>query len=186
MSFYRIDRIHQSDLHALSMGNIPIRVTESPFGDRLELVDPNPTTPAIDPDGCDTPNFSLRTCDASFAELLRVANAAARRAATEFLISKLGRRSAARLNSTDDQLSRSMAAFFGRFNAADIDAIALPPRIRDRNANPFLPTSGDPDFRRASGKYRRVRRLDSDRRLGDDASWFTIHHFAPSNRSTAR
>jgi hypothetical protein len=151
MSFYRIDRIHQSDLHALSMGNIPIRVTDSPFGDRLELVDPNPTAPAIDPDGCDTPNFSLRTCDSTHAERLRSANSDLRKAATQFLISKLGRRAAAKLATLDDQFLRSMAAFFG-----------------------------DPDFRRASGKYRRLRRLDTHAKLGSDASWFTSHHFAPT------
>lgn len=176
MSFYRIDRILPSDLHALSMGNIPIRVTNSAMGDRLELVDPNPTTPAIDPDGCDTPNFSTRTCDSTHAERLRSANHDLRRAATQLLIAKLGRRAAA-FAALDDQLMRSACAFFGRFNAADIDAINLPPRIRDRNANCFLPTSGDPAFRRASGKYRRLRRLDTHPALGSDASWFTPHHF---------
>lgn len=177
MSFYRIDLMHASDLHAQSMGNIPIRVTDSPMGDKLELVDPNPVTPAIDADGCDTPNFSLRTCDSTHAERLRSQNSELRRAATKFLISKLGRRAAAKLATLDDQFLRSLAAFFGRFNAGDIDAVALPPRIRDRNANSFLPTSGDPDFRRASGKYRRLRRLDTHPRLGADASWFTPHHF---------
>lgn len=185
MSFYRIDRMHASDLHAQSMGNIPIRVTDSPFGDRLELVDPNPTTPAIDPDGCDTPNFSRRTCDAEIAELLRSANQDLRRAATKFLVAKLGRRAAA-LADVDDQLLRSMAAFFGRFNAGDIDAVNLPPRLRDRNANAFLPTSGDPDFRRASGKYRRLRRSDTHPALGTDASWFTPHHFIFTKKETAR
>lgn len=183
MSFYRIDRILPADIHALSMGNIPIRVTQSPMGDKLELVDPNPTFPAIDPDGCDTPNLSTRTCDSTHAERLRSANSDLRRAATQFLIAKLGRRAAAKLATLDDQLLRSMAAFFGRFNAGDIDAVALPPRIRDRNANPFLPTSDDPDFRRASGKYRRLRRLDTHPRLGSDASWFTPHHFT-SNKET--
>jgi hypothetical protein len=183
MSFYRIDRMHASDLHAQSMGNIPIRVTNSPFGDRVELVDPNPTTPAIDPDGCDTPNFSLRTCDPEFAELLRRRNLDTRRAANRLLADVLGHRAAAQLNALDDQLARSLAAFFGRFNAADIDAVALPPRSRSRNSNPPLPTDGDPDFRRASGKYRRLRRLDTHRKLGPDASWFTSHHYVIITRS---
>ncbi len=178
MFVYRLNDIRESDIrfNTLSLGNIPIKVENG----RLELVDPNPNAPRIDPDFCDTPNFSLRTCDAFHAERLRSANSELRKAATQFLISKLGRRAAAKLATLDDQFLRSMAAFFGRFNAADIDAIALPPRIRDRNANPFLPTSGDPDFRRASGKYRRLRRLDTHTKLGSDASWFTSHHFAPT------
>jgi len=186
MSFYRIDRMHASDLHAQSMGNIPIRVTDSPFGDRLELVDPNPAIPAVDPDGCDTPNFSLRTCDAEIAELLRRRNTETRRAANRLLSAALGHRAAARLNALDDQLARSLAAFFGRFNAGDIDAVNLPPRIRNRNADSFLPTSGDPDFRRASGKYRRLRRSDTHPALGSDASWFTAHHFHIIKKETAR
>lgn len=183
MQLYRINDMRASDLHAQSLGNIPIRIE---FG-RIELVDPNPTVPAVDPDACDTPNFSLRTCDSTHAERLRSANHRTRRQADLLLELHLGRRKAAPyLSGSDDQLARAIAAFFGLFDHIEISAAALPPRIRDRNANPFLPTSGDPDFRRASGKYRRLRRLDTDRRLGDDASWFTFHHFAPSCRSTSR
>jgi hypothetical protein len=184
MFVYRLNDIRESDIrfNTLSLGNIPIKIENG----RLELVDPNPNAPRLDPDFCDTPNFSLRVCDNEHAELLRSRNNKTRLQADAFLELKLGRRDSAPFISREDLFARTIAAFFGMFNQSEISAGALPPRIRDRNANPFLPTSGDPDFRRASGKYRRVRRLDSDRRLGDDASWFTVHHFAPSNRSTAR
>lgn len=165
MSFYRIHDIRFGDI-ACCLGNVPHRVDSG----RYELVDPNPAVPPTDRDGCDTPNFSLRTCDPGHAERLRTQNQSTRAAATNFLITHLGRRHAAALSSLDDQLSRSLSAFFGRFNAAEIDAASLPARIRDRNANPFLPTSGDPDFRRRSGSYRRYRRCDSHPRLLD-SSW---------------
>lgn len=168
MSFYRINDIRQSDIvgNTLSLGNIPIRVESG----RMELVDPNNAVPAVDPHGCDTPNFSLRTCDSTHAERLRSVNHATRRSANTLLIQRLGHRAALAFLQQDDTLARSMAAFFGSFNAADIDASNLPPRIRDRNANPFLPTSGDPDFRRRSGSYRRYRRCDSHPQL-PDSSW---------------
>lgn len=165
MSFYRIHDIRIGDI-ACCLGNVPHRVDSG----RYELTDPNPAVPPTDRDGCDTPNFSLRTCDSTHAERLRTTNQATRRAATDLLIQRLGHRAAAPLIHVDDQLSRTLAAFFGRFNAAEIDAACLPPRIRDRNANPFLPTSGDPDFRRRSGSYRRYRRCDSHPKLLD-SSW---------------
>lgn len=182
MFVYRLNDIRESDIrfNTLSLGNIPIKVENG----RLELVDPNPNAPRIDPDFCDTPNFSLRTCDAEHAELLRSRNHDTRRQADLFLEVKLGRKAAAPLISREDLFARTIAAFFGMFDQSEISAGALTPRIRDRNANPFLPTSGDPDFRRASGKYRRLRRLDTHAKLGSDASWFTSHHFAPSQEIT--
>lgn len=179
MSFYKISDIRYSDVagNTLSLGNIPVRVNANPLGDRIELVDPNNATPRIDPDSCDTPNFSMRTCCPAALEYLRARNNTHRRQADQFLELKLGRRRASALISPEDTTARSIAAFFGLFNQCEIDAAALPPRIRDRNANSFLPTSGDPTFRRASGKYRRLRRLDTHPALGSDASWFTPHHF---------
>jgi hypothetical protein len=166
---YRFNDIRMSDLKfgTLSLGNIPIKFEQG----RVAIEDPNPTaTPPTDIDGCDTPNFSLRTCDSTHSERLRSLNHATRRSANTLLIQRLGHRTALAFIQQDDTLSRSMAAFFGRFNAGDIDASNLPPRIRDRNANPFLPTSGDPDFRRRSGSYRRYRRCDSHPQLLD-SSW---------------
>lgn len=178
-SFYKMSDIRYSDVagNTLSLGNIPIRVNASPFGDRIELVDPNNAAPRVDPDSCDTPNFSSRTCCPEALEFLRSRNHTRRRQADQFLELRLGRRRASTLISPEDTTARAIAAFFGNFNQDEISAAALPPRIRDRNANAFLPTSGDPDFRRANGKYRRLRRLDTHTKLGADASWFTSHHF---------
>lgn len=175
MFVYRLNDIRESDIrfNTLSLGNIPIKIENG----RLELVDPNPNALRLDPDFCDTPNFSLRTCDNEHAELLRSRNHTTRLQADAFLEVKLGRKDSAPFISPEDLRARTIAAFFGMFNQSEISAGALSPRIRDRNANPPLPTSGDPDFRRASGKYRRLHRLDTHRALGSDASWFTPHHF---------
>jgi hypothetical protein len=166
---YRFNDIRMSDLKfgTLSLGNIPIKFEQG----RVAIEDPNPTaTPPTDIDGCDTPNFSLRTCDAEILNYLRTLNNRVRNDATQFLIKQLGGIAALQFADSNDLRTRAAAAFFGRMTTKEIDAIKLPPRTRNPNANPLLPTSGDPDFRRRSGSYRSFRRRDSHPQLLD-SSW---------------
>lgn len=179
--FFRYNDIRYSDVagNTLSLGNIPIRVEQS----RMVLSDPSPLVPPTDPDGCDTPNLSLRT--APNVEMQRFTNRMVRRVATKYLRMRLGDRAALPfcVESTDPAL-RSILAFFGQFNTREIDAIRLAARSRSDQYNPRIPTYGDPEFRLRSGRYRRFRRFDTHPRL-TDSGWFTPHHFA-SRKDTAR
>lgn len=185
--FYRYHDIRYSDVagNTLSLGNIPIRIEN----ERVILADPSPLVLPTDPDACDTPNLSLSTC--RFAkppidvEVLRRSNNELRRQATQLLQSRLGKRTALFFADLDDHAARSAAAFLGRLYAIEISATSLPPRsLRSSTSNPRLPTHGDPDFRTRSGRYRRVRHLDTHPRLVD-SGWFTPHHFA-TRKDTAQ
>lgn len=179
--FYRYNDIRYSDVagNTLSLGNIPIRIESN----QCVLTDPSPLVPPTDPDGCDTPNLSMRT--APCVDVQRVVNRDLRRLATKYLRMRLGDRKALPfcVESTDPVL-RSVLAIFGQFNTCEIDAIRLTARSRSGQYNPRIPTYGDPQFRLRSGRYRRFRRFDTDPRLVD-SGWFTSHHFA-TRKDTAR
>jgi len=180
---FRYNDIRYSDVagNTLSLGNIPIRIEKG----RIILDDPSPLTPVVDPDGCDTPNLSMRTAPPDAIAFMRVVNAQLRKQATTLLQSRLGKRTALFFSDLDDTAARSAAAFLGRLYAIEISAERLPPRcIASATHNPRIPTHGDPDFRTRSGRYRRFRRFDTHPRL-TDSGWFTPHHFA-SRKDTAR
>jgi hypothetical protein len=168
MSFYKIDDIRPSDVkfNTLSLGNIPISIVSG----RVMLVDPNNAVPRIDSDGCDTPNFSLRTCNWEHAERLRSSNERTRHQADSFIERSLGRVDSAALMSSDNLTARSILALFGSVSKSEISAAALPPRRVCRTANVRIHTNGDPDFRIGDNRYRRFRRNDSHRLLLD-SSW---------------
>lgn len=174
--FYKIADIRYSDVtgNTLSLGNIPIRVEN----ERIILADPNPHVRRTDPEGCDTPNFSRRTCDDHFLLKFRTLNERTRKQADLFLEVHLGPERSAVFMSSEDLRAQSIAAFFGLFNNSEISAAALPIRPRLRNSNPRIDTDGDPDFRRGSGSYRRFRRNDTHPKLLD-SSWV-----GPAHRSS--
>lgn len=156
-------------------GNCPIEILmnqpitqAAPDGNTIFTLDLNPCVDLVDISAIDTPNYSRRTCNEfHIIEALRKQNKQDRLTADQFLQYRLGRVAATAYKLEGTVLEYSWACVLG---IADIHQLDLPPRIRDRNANPRLRTKDDPDFSRRRRRYRNLRRNDVHSKLLD-SSW---------------
>lgn len=164
----------ESNYELSQYGNCPIEILKNqpitqaaPDANNIFTIDANPCVVRHDPSGLDTPNFSRRTCNEyDIMREIMEANQLKRLQGDQILEYKLGQVVSSHYQLEETALKYSWACVLG---LASIHLLDLPPRIRDRNANPRLRTKGDHDFSRRR-RYRNLRRNDVHSKLLD-SSW---------------